>query len=467
MTHWHETTDVAVIGSGAAGLSAAVEAGEAGASVIVFEKMKVTGGNTRLADGALAGAGNYLQRERGIADSPDLFCKDLRKAGLGLNHPRLVRILAEQAADAIAWTRTRLGVRYLDRLDRFGGHSVPRSVTIRNFSGLALVRALTGAATEAGAEIRTRCLLAGFHTDPAGHVIGVRIRSGYNFPDNGSGELRNIQVRRGIVLATGGFGNDVSFRMLQDPRLNHRVSSTNHRGATAEGLCAALKIHAAPVHLSWIQTGPWSCADEAGYGMGSRFAAYGVFIAGMLVNPATGRRIVNEWADRKARSEAIFNTGHPCVGITDTRGADQESESLAHCLKYGKIRTFDTLPELGRAYEMPSDELENTIEAYNRIIERGGRDEFGKDLSQSAEPLNRPPFYGIRLWPKVHYTPGGICIDEHARVINLEAAPIPGLFAAGEVCGGIHGAGRLGSCALPECIVFGRIAGRSAARFGN
>ncbi|MFW6333605.1 MAG: FAD-dependent oxidoreductase, partial [Thermodesulfobacteriota bacterium] len=139
MTHWHETTDVAVIGSGAAGLSAAVEAGEAGASVIVFEKMKVTGGNTRLADGALAGAGNYLQRERGIADSPDLFCKDLRKAGLGLNHPRLVRILAEQAADAIAWTRTRLGVRYLDRLDRFGGHSVPRSVTIRNFSGLALV----------------------------------------------------------------------------------------------------------------------------------------------------------------------------------------------------------------------------------------------------------------------------------------------------------------------------------------
>ena len=467
MTRWHETTDIAVIGSGAAGLSAAVEAREAGASVIVFEKMKVTGGNTRLADGALAGAGNYLQRERGIEDSPDLFCEDLRKAGLGLNHPRLVRILAEQAADAIEWTRTRLDVRYLDRLDRFGGHSVPRSVTIRNFSGLALVRALTAAATEAGAEIRTRCFLAGFHTDPAGHVIGVRIRSGYDFRDKGSGEVRDIRVRRGVVLASGGFGNDVPFRMRQNPVLDHRVSSTNHRGATAEGLCTALKIHAAPVHLSWIQTGPWSCADEKGYGMGSRFAAYGVFIAGILVNPETGRRIVNEWADRKARSDAVFNTGHLCVGITDARGADQEADSLSHCLKHGKILAFDTLSELSRAYEMPSDELEKTIEAYNRIVERGGRDEFGKDLSHGALPLNRPPFYGIRLWPKVHYTPGGIGIDEQARVIDLEGAPIPGLFAAGEVCGGIHGAGRLGSCALPECIVFGRIAGRSAAKSGD
>ncbi len=463
MFHWHETTDVAIIGSGAAGLSASIEARKAGASVIVFEKMKVTGGNTRLADGALAGAGNYLQMERGIADSPDLFCEDLQKAGLGLNHPRLTRILAENAADAISWTRTRLGVRYMDRLDRFGGHSVPRSVTIRNFSGLALVRALTAAATKAGAEIRTCCILSGFHIDSEGGVTGIRIRSGYGFPDSGSGDLRNIRVRRGVVLATGGFGNDVAFRILQNPVLDHRVSSTNHQGATAEGLVAALKIHAAPVHLSWIQTGPWGCADEVGYGPASRFAAYGVFIAGILVNPATGRRIVNEWADRRIRSEAIFNTGHPCVGITDARGADQESESLVHCLENGKIRPFDTLHELGRTYEMPVGELEKAVEVYNRGIERGGRDEFGKDLSQGAEPLDRPPFYGIRLWPKVHYTPGGIAIDEKARVINLDGGIIPGLFAAGEVCGGIHGAGRLGSCALPECIVFGRIAGRSAA----
>lgn len=464
MTHWNEETDVAVIGSGAAGLSAAIEAREAGASVVVFEKMKVTGGNTRLADGALAGAGNFLQLEQGVEDSPALFYQDLLKAGLGLNHPRLVGILAEEAAGAIQWTRTRLGVKYMDRLDRFGGHSAARSVTIRNYSGLALVKGLTAAAAESGVEIRTRCLLAGFHTDPDGRVIGVRIRSGHAFPDKQSGESLRIRVRRGVVLATGGFGNDVAFRMLQNPVLDHRVSSTNHRGATAEGLTAALKIHAAPVHLSWIQTGPWSCADEPGYGMGSRFAAYGVFIAGILADPSTGRRIVNEWADRRTRSDAIFHAGHPCVGITDARGADQERESLAHCLKHGKIRAFETPAELARAYHMPVDEFRKTVEEYNQLVKRGGRDQFGKDLGKGANPLDRPPFFGIRLWPKVHHTPGGIAIDEQARVIDLDGRPIPGLYAAGEVCGGIHGASRLGSCALPECIVFGRIAGRAAVR---
>ncbi len=463
MTHFHEEIDVAVIGSGAAGLSAAIEAKEAGASVAVFEKMKVTGGNTRLADGGLAGAGNFLQRERGVEDSVELFQGDMIRAGLGLNHPRLVRIVAEQAAGAIDWTRNRLNVDYMDRLDKFGGHSAARSVNIRNYSGLALVRALTAGAERAGVEIRTRSLLAGFHTDPDNNVIGIRVRTRYDFPAAESGEPRDIRVRRGVVLATGGYGNDIAFRMLQNPILDGRVQSTNHRGATADGMIAALKLHAAPVHLSWIQTGPWGCADEAGYGVGARFASYAVFITGILVDPATGRRIVDEWSDRRTRSDAMFRAGHPCVGITDAQGAEREAGSLADGLKGGKIRAFDSLGDLARAYDMPPDELESTVSGYSHAIEKGEKDEFGKPLEKEANPLDHPPFYAIRLWPKVHYTPGGIAIDGEARVIDLEGRPISGLFAAGEVCGGIHGAGRLGSCALPECIVFGRIAGRTAA----
>lgn len=463
MPHFHEETDIAVIGSGAAGLSAAIEAKEAGASVIVLEKRPVTGGNTRLSDGGLSGAGNFLQKERGVDDSPEQFFADMRKAGLGLNHPQLARIVAERAADAIDWTRTRLGVEYLDRLDRFGGHSVARCVTIRNFSGRDLVKALVAGATSAGVEIRTRCGLAGFHTDSAGTVTGVQIRIGGNPRKGEPGESRSIRVRRGVVLATGGFGNDVAFRSLQNPQLDETVGTTNHPGATAEAMIAALKLHAAPVHLSWIQTGPWSCADEPGYGVGARFASYGVFMAGILVDPSTGRRIVDEWADRRTRADAIFQTGHPCVGIADARAAEAEADAFRQAVAQGKIGVFENLADLARAYEMPPDQLESTVAEYNRNAESGTPDEFGKPLDRGAKPLDRPPFSAIRLWPKVHYTPGGIAIDETARVLNLDGNPIPGLFAAGEVCGGIHGASRLGSVALPECIVFGRIAGLSAA----
>jgi succinate dehydrogenase/fumarate reductase flavoprotein subunit len=113
---------------------------------------------------------------------------------------------------------------------------------------------------------------------------------------------------------------------------------------------------------------------------------------------------------------------------------------------------------------MPAPALAETVDGYNRAVAAGGKDAFGKDLGQGACPVAKPPFYAIRLYPKVHYTPGGVRIDQRARVVDLRGNPIPRLFAAGEVTGGVHGASRLGSCALTECLVFGRIAGREAAR---
>jgi succinate dehydrogenase/fumarate reductase flavoprotein subunit len=251
--------------------------------------------------------------------------------------------------------------------------------------------------------------------------------------------------------------------MLQNPGLDASVGSTNHRGATAEGLLAALAINAAPVHLSWIQLGPWGCADESGYGKGARFASYSVYPAGILVDPATGCRIVNEWADRRRRSDALLKAGHACVGIVDARGAQKEAESLRLCLKRAKVKPFEDLAGLAAAYAMPPGRLEQTVRRYNQMVDEGAVDEFGKPLAQGAQRLDQPPFYAIRLWPKVHYTPGGIAIDGRARVIDFRQRPIARLYAAGEVCGGIHGASRLGSCALTECLIFGRIAGQQAA----
>lgn len=462
MIAWDEQTDIAVVGSGIAGCCAAIEARSAGASVIVFEKMKITGGNTRISDGGLAAPNNTLQKEMGIEDSPELLYRDMLKAGLELNHRELVWAVAEQASEAVEWLRDSLGVQYLNRLDRFGGHSVARCLTTRSHSGVDIVKAQTAKLNQLGVEIRTRCLMTTLLTDDTGGVCGIRVRDGYDCRKETWENEKNIRATRAVILASGGFGNDIPFRMLQNPRLDGTVGSTNHNGATAEGLIAALEIGAAPVHLSRIQTGPWGCAEETGYGRGARFASYSLYPNGILVNPATGRRIVNEWADRRRRSEAIFSTGGPCVGIVDAKGTGHTPESLKKCLALGKICEFMKPGDIADAYEIPPDELKSTVNRYNRMVREGRTDEFGKSL-ETAKPIDTPPFYTMRLWPKVHYTPGGVGINANAQVVDLRSRPIPNLYAAGEVCGGIHGADRLGSCALTECVVFGRIAGRNAA----
>jgi len=462
--NWDEQIDIVVVGSGAAGLAAAIEAAGVGASVAVFEKMKTPGGNTRVSDGGLAAPGTDMQRGRGIEDSPDLFYEDMVRAGMGLNHPPLARIVAERAADAITWTRDILGVRYLERLDRFGGHSVARCLTTSNHVGADITRGQRAKLRDMGVAIRTRSLMMKLHRDGSGAVSGVRIRQGYEFGDESSGTARDVRACRAVILATGGFGNDASFRTLQNPRLDASIESTNHRGASAEGLRAALSIGALPVHLSWIQTGPWGCPDETGYGRGASFASYAVYPAGILVDPTTGRRIVNEWADRRQRSEAMFEVGHPCLGLVDAGGAERAADALRRCLKRGTVRAFNRVADVATAYGSPRGALEATVQRYNELVQQRQSDAFGKPLDRGdAHPLETPPFYAIRQWPKVHYTPGGVGIDAQARVIDLHGRPIPRLFAAGEVCGGVHGAGRLGSCALTECIVFGRIAGRQAA----
>ncbi|MCP4629607.1 MAG: FAD-binding protein, partial [bacterium] len=313
---------------------------------------------------------------------------DILQAGLGLNHPHLTGIVAEKAEEAISWTMDVLGVKYQNRLDRFGGHSVARCLTTKNKSGADIIRAQQNRLEQLGVKIRTRCLLKQLIIDGNSAVTGAQVLSGYSFGKKNSGTIKNIRARQAVILATGGFGNDVQFRTLQNPSLNESIGSTNHQGATAEGLIAALKINAAPIHLSWIQLGPWGCADETGYGQGASFASYSVYPAGILVDPATGRRIVNEWSDRRQRCDAILKTGHVCVGLVDASGAQKASDSLGHCLKRGTVKAFDNLADLASAYEIPVRQLEATTDRYNECVKKGGQDEFGK-LLEGAQLLKK------------------------------------------------------------------------------
>lgn len=460
---WAAEADVIVIGAGFAGLAAAIEAAEAGASVIILEKMKGYGGNSIICDGGVSAAGTPEQEKAGIEDSPKKMAEDMIRAGLGLNHPELVRVVTEKSYDAVRWTIDHLGVEYLDRLDQFGGHSVRRCYTTHNRSGSAIIVKQVEKLKEYGVGVQTKMLLDEFIVDESGRVIGVNVRRGFNYPDWESGTIQAIKARRGVVLATGGFGADIRFRMAQDPRLNETIDTTNKACTTAESLQAAMRIGVMPVQLSWIQLGPWASPDEKMYGSGPDFASYIAFPYGVLVNPATGSRFVNELADRKIRADAILKTGAPAVAVTDSQALESSGYNVDRALKKGVVKTFDSLDKVAGHYSIALEQFKNAVEKYNRSVVTGFDEEFNKTILPTAKPMTLPPFYAMRVWPKIHHTMGGVMINTDAMVIDLDGNPIKGLFAAGEITGGVHGACRLGSNAITDCLVFGRIAGRNAA----
>jgi flavocytochrome c len=460
---WDEETDIVVIGSGLAGLAAAIEAKNAGCSVIVLEKMKGYGGNSTISDGVMAAAGTSMQADAGIEDSPQLMYADMVKAGLGLNHPELVHTLTEKSAETFQWTVDYLGVKYLERVDQFGGHSVARGYTPNNRSGSAFIRQMLKKLKELGITVRTKAFLQTILKNPEGRVCGVRIRQGYTYPDENSGALKTINARKAVILTTGGFANDIDFRTSQDPRLGRDIMSTNKYSTTGEALREAIRIGAMPVQLSWIQLGPWACPDEKGYGIGPDFASYIAFPYGIIIDPATGNRIINELADRKMRADAILQKGHPCLAITDKKGIECSGYQIEHCLKKGVVKAFRHIDAVADEYNIPARVLKDTLQTFNTGVEKGIDEAFGKPILPDARPLRHPPYYTMRVWPKVHHTMGGVLINAKAQVLDLSQKPLNGFYAAGEVTGGVHGASRLGCCAITDCLVFGRIAGRNAA----
>lgn len=458
-----ERFDVIVIGSGFAGLAAAIEAKRAGASVCVIEKMKAAGGNSIISDGGIAVPASQAQAEQHIQDSKELFYEDMMRAGLYCNQPALVRALADGANDAFEWSKSYLGVPYLEKIEIFGGHSVARCFTARGITGGTIIKQMLLKIRELGIPILYQHKFLSFLNDPSGTIIGVRVLKNYEYANSNSGEEINILAERGIVLATGGFGADVAFRQALDPRLDETIDTTNKPFATAEALQETLRIGAQPVDLPKVQLGPWASPDEKGYGVGPYFSEYVVFQYGVVVDPETGKRFCNELADRKTLADAMLSIGHPCVGIADQACVEQSGWSIEKCLKKGVVKSFDSIESLAAYYGIPNESLRNTIDSFNQAVANGKDAEFGKPILGNAQQIVTPPYFAMRLWPKVHFTMGGVGINERAEVLDRDGNPIPHLFAAGEVTGGVHGASRLGSCSITDCLVFGRIAGKNAA----
>lgn len=469
---WDRTFDVIIAGSGFAGCAAAIEARRQGASTLVIEKMPVYGGNSAINGGAMAVAGSRAQKEKGIEDSVELMMQDMLKGGRGTNHVELLRIICAGTAAAYEMT-LEFGVKWLPVLLQFGGHSVQRTFQTANFSGGDITIPLMEGARKLGAIFKNRCKLEEILTNDDGAVIGLLVRENYQFPDDNSGVLRRYRVNRGFVACTGGYGSDVAFRMLQNPSLDASVGCTNHAGATAESFHALLAVNAAPVNTSSFQLGPWASPDEGGFGYAAQFNQQAAFPYGIMVDIRTGLRFVNENADRKTRADAqikqcktesgeIFYPVAFCSepGIV-------KSPTIKFALKEGVAWKFDSLEALAAYFKIPLEPLAAQVERFKSFVAKGKDEEFGKPIFDFDLPLylDKPPFYAMRAWPKVHFCQGGVAINTRAEVTHMRTGkPIPGLYAAGEITGGVHGESRLGSCAIAETLVMGTIAGRNAAQ---
>ncbi len=457
---WNEQVDVLVVGSGFAGLTAAIEAGESGKKVVVIEKMKSAGGNSIISDGGIAAPDTKLQKKLGIEDSEQMMYDDMLNAGLGLNHPKLLHTVVSNARSAFEWTMDALNVTYLDRVDIFGGHSIARCYTPEGVTGGTILKQMLKKTDELGIPILYSTSFRSIITDEQGHIIGGAVLKDYDYKTD-KGTHAKIRTRRGIILASGGYGADVAFRSIQDPRLDEKIKTTNKPFATAEVLKSALGIGAASVQLSQIQLGAWSSPDEIGFGHGPLFADYILFQYGMIVDPHTGKRFINELGDRKQSADAILRIGHPCIGIADDKAVNYAGWDISKAIQKDVVKTFDSIDELAAFYDINTEALQGSILRYNSFVQKGSDDDFQKPIVDEASPIDKMPLYAMRLWPKVHFTMGGLLINERAQVLDFNGKIISGLFAAGEVVGGVHGASRLGSCAITECIVFGRIAGQN------
>ncbi|OPY14227.1 MAG: Urocanate reductase precursor [Syntrophus sp. PtaU1.Bin005] len=461
---WDQTTDVVVVGSGFAGLAAAIEARNGGANVIVIEKMPVHGGNSIINGGDFAAAGNKMQKEAGIQDSAELMLKDMMKAGSYLNHPELARMVADQSNATLEWCENYVGASFT-RLNFHGGHSVKRSVQTANASGSELVNKMMVKARSLGVKFEMRTKLVRLLSNREGRIVGLEVLKGYRFPDDKTGKTAFIKAGRAVVLCSGGFSQDVRLRQVHDPRLTDRFDSTNQPGATGEALLAACMAGAMDVQMDWIQLGPWTSPDEKGFGhvplFCERLVGYGP-----MIDPGTGKRFFKETGNRKERADAIILIGHPVIIFGDSYAVNKQVFPIAlkKGMEAGAIKKFDTLEEIAKSYNIPADAFQAEVKRWNAFVDKKKDDDFGCMIFPEAKPSETPPFYVARLWPRVHHTMGGLVIDQNAQVTGFGMEPIKGLYAAGEVTGGVHGAVRLGSVAMTDCVVFGRIAGTNAAK---
>ncbi|AAO36365.1 flavocytochrome c [Clostridium tetani] len=452
-----KTHDIVVVGAGGAGLCAAIEAKQAGRDVIVLEKMPMAGGNTLISGAEYAAPNNWIQQKEGIKDSVEQFTQDIIKGGDSKNNPELVKVVAENALEGAKWLKDEIGVKWQDELMFFGGHSVKRSLIPAGANGKEIINKQVAKAKSLNIPILYETPATSLITDKNGKVTGIQAESKdtkYTFNTN-----------KAVIIASGGFGSNLEMRVKYNPEIDEKVLSTNTVGSTGDGIVMAEKVGAALDGMKYIQTYP-ICDPLTGTLL--YFGDARLYGHTIMVNKE-GKRFVEELERRDVISMAIKKqTGSVCYQILDQKGLEaskleeHHAAEIDYLYKNKLLVKADTLEEAAKFFDINVKELKASVDRYNGYVKAGRDEEFNKRSMPST--IEKGPYYILKAAPAVHHTMGGIKINTKAQVINKDGKVIEGLFGAGEVTGGIHGTNRLGSNALADITVFGRIAGQNAAK---
>ena len=488
--------DVVVVGAGGAGMTAAITAAAEGKSVVILESQSMVGGNSVRATGGMNAGKTVYQDENefgesagvektlktaaekyadnetitalaktvseqwaayqanptGYFDSVELMELDTMIGGKGINDPELVETLCANSADAIDWLDEH-GIT-LHNVSSFGGASVKRIHRPVNAEGKTvsvgsyMIPLLEENCEKAGVKMMLDTTATEILTDANGAAVGVKATGA-------SGETVTVNAKA-VVLATGGFGANLDMVVKYKPELKGFMT-TNAPGIQGQGIEMAQTIGAATVDMDQIQIHPTVEANTAA------LITEGLRGDGAILINEEGQRFIDEVGTRDVVSAAeIAQTGSYSWLVVDQAMADASSVIQGY-IKKGYTVTGSTYEELGKAMGVDAAAFAETMEKWNGYVEAKNDPDFGR--TSFANPLNTAPYYAVKVTAGVHHTMGGLKINANTEVLNEKGEVIPGLFAAGEVTGGVHGANRLGGNAVADFTVFGRIAGAAASDY--
>ena len=449
--------DVVVIGAGGAGFSAAIEAKNAGANVVLLEKMPAVGGNSLISGAEMNAARNWVQPKLGILDdSAERHAADTFKGGDKKGDMKVINVMTANALDAAKWCRDYLGVRFEDdNLFFFGGHSRKRALIPVGHTGTEFIAKFQAKADELGIPVITDMKAEELIKDKTGRVVGVKATS--------HGATYTFNAKGGVVLATGGFGANKAMVKKYNPKIDERFKTTDAPGTTGEALYMAKRAGAQLVNMGYIQTYP-ICDPISGV---IELIADSRFDGAIMLNQE-GKRFVEELERRDVLSEAILKqTGNYCCVLWNDNIGKISNTVKEHPTEYeaftkqGIMATCPDLKCIADFTKMPLKQLESTVKRVSSMAGKGNDKDFHH--RGGLMDMSEGQYYVIKAVPSTHHTMGGVRINEKAQALTAKGQVIPGLWAAGEVTGVTHGTNRLGGNAYTDIIVFGRIAGEAAA----
>lgn len=445
-----DSYDIVVVGAGGAGMTAALEAKAAGMNPVILEKMPVAGGNTSKASSGMNASETKFQKEQGISDNNDLFYEETLKGGHNTNNKDMLHFFVDNSAKAIDWLDS-IGIT-LNNITITGGMSEKRTHRPKDGSavGYYLVTGLLKNVQEKGIPIFVNADVKDI-TIENGKATGVKAA----FSQHGEKTI----AAKSVVITAGGFGANMNRIAQVRPDLKGYVT-TNQSGSTGDGISMIEKVGGTTVDMGQIQVHP-TVQQENSYLIGEVVRGEGA----ILVN-SQGKRFVNEMAARDSVTAAITKLPEKNAFLIFDAGVRSRAKAIEQYEKMGFVKTKDSVKALAEEIKVPAEQLQKTLDTWNDAVKNKKDTEFDRKTGMDHD-LSAAPFYAIRIGPGIHYTMGGVQINTNTEVLDKDGSPIPGLFAAGEVTGGLHGENRIGGNSIAEIIIFGRQAGIKSAEYAK